>query len=103
MDNVRVCANEFLCCDDKCTMRVLLNSPDDFCTVGDHSNSVFDHKQENMSRKRLDIAYDLLGTNPTERSHKIIEIVHVQLELPITEDEKQALRVSSSESRRRSL
>ena len=74
-------------------MRVLLNSPDYFCTVGDHSNSEFDHKQENPSRKRMGIAYDLLGTNPTDRSHKIIEIVHVQLELPMTDDEKQALRV----------
>ena len=59
--NVRGYAHEFQCCYDKCTARVLLNSPDDFRVVGDHSNCVFDHQREFRSRKWLDIAYDLLG------------------------------------------
>ena len=86
--NVRVCANEYLCCDDKCSVRVLLNFLDDFRTVEDHSNCVFDHQREFRSRKRLDVAFSLLERNVTEPPHKIIEMVQVQLELPMSEDEK---------------
>ena len=60
---VRGYAHEYRCCDDKCTARVLVNSPCDFCVVGDHSNCVFDHQREFRSRKRLDTAFDLLERN----------------------------------------
>ena len=58
--NVRGFAHEYRCCDDKCTARVLFNGPDDFKVVGDHSNCVFDNQREFRSRKRLDIAYNVL-------------------------------------------
>ena len=47
--NVRGYAHEYRCCDDTCTARVLLNSPDDFILIRDHSNCVFDHQREYRS------------------------------------------------------
>ena len=91
--NVRGHAHEYRCCDDKCTARVLLNTTEDFLVVGDHANCMFDHQREFRSRKRLDIAFNLLDRHLTEPPHKIIEMVQVQVETPMTEEEKQALRM----------
>ena len=86
--NVRGYAHEYRCCDDKCTARVLFNSQEDFCLVGDHSNCMFDHQREFRAWKRLDVASDLLSRNLTDPAQKIIEMVEVQL--PMTPDEKRS-------------
>ena len=90
--NVRGYAHEYRCCDDKCTARVLLNSPEGFIVIGDHSLR-FDHQREFRSRKRLDIAFNLLERNVTEPPEKTIEIVLVQVEHPMTAEERNSLRV----------
>ena len=91
--NVRGFAQEYRCCDDKCSARVLFNSVDHFCVVGDHSNCVFDHQREFNSRKRLDIAFNILERYVTEPPHKIIERVQGQVEPQMTPAERQALRM----------
>ena len=91
--NVRRYAQEYRCCDEKCTARVLFNSPEDFCVVGDHSNCVFDHQREYRSRKRLDIAFNMLEKNVTQPPQKVIEMVQAQVEDPMTREEKKSLRV----------
>ena len=97
--NVKGYAHEYRCCDDKCTARVLFNSQEDFCVVGDHSNCVFDHQREFGSRTRLDIAFNLLERYLTEPQQKIIEMVQAQVELPMTREERKSLRVSLTRKR----
>ena len=91
--NVRGYAKEFRCCDDKCSARVLFNSPEQFVVAGDHTVCAFDHQRELRSRKRLAEAYEMLQKNLTEPSHKIIEKVQLLLDEEMTAEEKQSLRV----------
>ena len=91
--NVRGYAKEFRCCDDKCSARVLFNSPEQFLVTGDHSACAFDHQRELRSRKRLAEAYEMLQKNLTAPSHKIIENVQMLLDEEMTAEEKRSLRV----------
>ena len=89
---VRNYAQEFRCCDDKCSARVLFNSPDDFVLLHDHAFCKFDHRKELRSRKRLDKAFDVLQKNMTDPPHKTVEKVQLLLDDEMTAVEKRALR-----------
>ena len=73
--NVRGYANEYRRCDDTCTARDL-DSPEISASSG-IPRTVCGQEREHRSRKRLDVAYDLLGRSPTEPTQKIVEMVQV--------------------------
>ena len=87
----------FRCCDPCCSARVLFNSVTDFKLVESHANCTFDHQRECRSRKRRDVAFNLLKQNMTEAPHQIVDRVAATMEL--TPAEKQALKMFVSRKR----
>ena len=82
---VQTYQKRFRCCDQSCNARVLFNSLSDFKLVGNHTNCTFDHHREFQSRKRRDIALNLLKLNMTESPQQIVDRVSERMKLTAAE------------------
>ena len=82
---VQTYQKRFRCCDQSCNARVLFNSLSDFKLVGNHTNCTFDHHREFQSRKRRDMALNLLKLNMTESPQQIVDRVSERMKLAAAE------------------
>ena len=83
-------AKEYRCCDERCCARVLFNSSEEIKLVGDHNMCTFDHETELRSRRRRQLACDMLAKNITDPPRRIIERMEVLMKL--TPEEKKSLK-----------
>ena len=83
--SVKTYQKRFRRCDQCCNARVLFNSSTDFKVVGNHSNCTFDHHREFQSRRRMDVALDLLKLNVTESPQQIVDRVLATIALSAAE------------------
>ena len=78
-------STEYRCCDDRCSARVLFNSPDDIVVRGNHLSCSFDHRSELRRREMIKQALLILETSCSDPPSAIVRRVGETLKLDIEE------------------
>ena len=76
---------EFRCCDDRCSARVLFNSPDDLTVRGNHLSCQFDHQAESRRRERVKQAPLILATSCSDSPSTVVRRVDEIMKLDVKE------------------
>ena len=85
---------EYRCCDDRCSARVLFNTPDDIAVRGNHLSCQFDHRSELRRRERIKQALLVLATSCSDPPSTIVRRVDETMKLDLKEKKSLAQFVS---------
>ena len=85
---------EYRCCDDRCSARVLFNSPDDLTVRGNHSSCQFDHQSELRRRERVKQALLIITTSYSDSPSTVVRRVDEIMKLGVKEKKSLAQFVS---------
>ena len=92
-------STEYRCCDDRCSARVLYNTPDDIAVRGNHLSCKFDHRSELRRRERIKQALLILATSCSDQPSTIVRRVDETMNLNLKEKKSLTQFVSQRQKR----
>ena len=92
-------STEYRCCDERCSARVLYNTPDDIAVRGNHLSCQFDHRSELRRRERIKQALLILATSCSDQPSTIVRRVDETMNLNLKEKKSLTQFVSRRQKR----